>query len=113
LDIYPTVMALTGVKPPAGLDGVNLVPYLKGEQTGSPHQSLFFLTGDKGAVVQDQWKLVVFPRAAAELYDVDKDLGEKTNLAATEPSRVQAMLAQWKAWKARTSIKTTGTEPKL
>jgi arylsulfatase A-like enzyme len=101
LDIYPTVMALTGVKPSSGLDGVNLVPYLKGEQAGSPHESLFFLTGDKGAVVQDQWKLVVFPRAAAQLFDLSRDIGEKNDLASAEPARVQAMKAQWTAWKTR------------
>ena len=57
LDIFPTVMALTGAKPPDGLDGVNLVPYLKGERAGDPHESLFFLTGDKGAVVQGRSRL--------------------------------------------------------
>jgi arylsulfatase A-like enzyme len=101
LDIFPTVMALAGVKPPDGLDGVNLTPYLKGESAGSPHESLLFLTGDKGAVVQGRWKLVVFPRAAGQLYDLAKDLGETNDLAAAEAPRAQAMAAQWMVWKAQ------------
>lgn len=103
LDIYPTVMALTGVKPPSGLDGVNLVPYLKGEKTGSPHESLFFLTGDKGAVIQDRWKLVVFPQAAPQLFDLTADIGEARDLAATNTNRVSDLLAKWKTWKAQMS----------
>lgn len=100
LDIFPTVMALTGVKPSKGLDGVDLVPYLKGEATGSPHEALFFLTGDKGAVVQDNWKLVVFPNIPAQLFDLDKDPSEKNDRATVEAGRAQAMKAKWDAWKA-------------
>ena len=101
LDIFPTVLALTGAIPPDGLDGVNLVPYLKGERAGDPHESLFFLTGDKGAVVQGRWKLLVFPHAAGQLYDLAKDLSETNDLAAAEAPRVQAMTAQWRAWKSQ------------
>lgn len=101
LDIFPTVMELTGVKAPAGLDGVSLVPYLKGERAGAPHESLFFLTGDKGAAVQDHWKLVVFPRAASQLYDLAKDISETNDLAAAEAPRAKAMEEQWRAWKAQ------------
>lgn len=102
LDIFPTVMALTGVKPPAGLDGENLVPYLKGEKSGSPHETLFFLTGDKGAVVQDQWKLVVWPANRVELYDLSKDLEETNNLAAAESQRARDLLNRWRTWRAAT-----------
>jgi arylsulfatase A-like enzyme len=101
LDIFPTVMALTGVRPPDGLDGVNLVPYLTGERAGDPHAALFFLTGDKGAVVQGRWKLLVFPRAASQLYDLAKDLGETNDLAAAEPARAGDLAALWKDWCAQ------------
>ena len=33
LDIFPTCAALTGIAAPAGLDGVDLTPYLKGEKS--------------------------------------------------------------------------------
>lgn len=101
LDILPTVTALAGLNPPDGLDGVSLVPHLKGEREGSPHKSLFFLTCFEGALIQDQVKLVVRPNGLAELYDLSKDLGEGDNLAAKDPERASELLAAWKAWRAQ------------
>jgi arylsulfatase B len=40
LDIMPTVAAATGAESPPDIDGVNLLPYIKGEKSGHPHQSL-------------------------------------------------------------------------
>ena len=101
LDIFPTVMELAGIQLPPGLDGVSLLPYLKAEKAGPPHESLFFFSGGRGAMIQDPWKLVVLPDKSAELYDLSKDLGEAHDLAATETDRVQAMMAQLKEWKAQ------------
>lgn len=101
LDILPTVLDLAGVTPPDGLDGVSLVPFLKGDREGSPHESLYFLTGLEGALIQDRSKLVVRRKGSAELYDLSKDLGEQDNLAAKDPKRASEMLATWKIWRAQ------------
>ena len=43
LDILPTIAALTHAPLAADrpLDGVNIIPYLKGEKQGRPHQTLY------------------------------------------------------------------------
>ncbi len=115
LDIHPTALAAAGVaiKPEWKLDGVNLLPYLTGENSAEPHQALYWRFGPQVAVRKGNWKLVkgagmagvqgVERRAksnmdGAELYDLDKDLGEKTNLAAQEPAKVKELAADWDRW---------------
>lgn len=98
LDIFPTVAALTGVKAPAALDGVNLLPFLQGTPTGAPHAALFFSIGGFGAVRQDQWKLMLSPTGVPSLYDLAHDVEEKHDLAPLHPDRVAELTTKWKAW---------------
>ena len=101
LDIFATCAALTGVKAPANLDGVNLTPYLKGDITTPPHAALFFNMSGTGAVRQDQWKLVLHPNAPPQLFDLSKDLAEKSDLAATQSDKVKELTEKWQAWNAQ------------
>jgi arylsulfatase A-like enzyme len=91
LDIYPTAIAAAGEKIPTdwNLDGVNLLPYLTGEQTGRPHETLYWRIGAKHAIRQGDWKLVwerELPRPA--LFDLTSDIGEQTDLADKMPEKV-------------------------
>lgn len=101
LDIFPTVTALAGVKPPTDLDGVNLAPYLKGEKSTSPHDALFFSITGSGAVREDQWKLVLTPNGKAQLFDLAKDIEEKNDLSSIETARVNEMTKKWNGWHAQ------------
>jgi arylsulfatase A-like enzyme len=98
LDIFPTVAALAGVKPPANLDGVNLTPFLKGEKSGEPHDALFFSIDGKRAVRRGPWKLVMEPGGAPQLFDLSKDPAEKHDLAASEAQVVSDLTERWKTW---------------
>jgi arylsulfatase A-like enzyme len=101
LDIFPTVAALAGVPPPAGTEGVNLTPFLKGEKTTAPHDALYFKVGGKGAVRQEEWKLVMEPHSAPLLFDLVNDKEEKNDLASAQPERVKDLTAKWQAWNAQ------------
>ncbi|MBL7222261.1 MAG: sulfatase-like hydrolase/transferase [Candidatus Brocadiae bacterium] len=98
LDVMPTLLELAGVPVPAGhtLDGVSLAPLLlEGKPLGK--RQLFW----NGRAMRDgQWKLVLGGRGGdgVGLYDLSKDIGEKTNLAAQHPERVVAMRAAVAAW---------------
>ncbi|MEI6465963.1 MAG: sulfatase-like hydrolase/transferase [Verrucomicrobiota bacterium] len=98
LDLFPTIAALTGVKAPASLDGVNLTPYLQGAKTGAPHDTLYFSIGGLGAVRQGKWKLVLSPTGVPALFDLARDFEEKKDLASLEPDRVKELTSQWKTW---------------
>lgn len=115
LDILPTVLAAAGVavQPEWHLDGVNLLPYLTGEQDGAPHEALYWRFGPQVAIRAGDWKLVKGVGSVgvqgversvksnmdgAELYHLGRDIGEKTNLAAAEPAKVKELAAAWDRW---------------
>ena len=49
LDFLPTALAAAGVaaKPEWKLDGVDLLPYLRGENAGAPHDVLYWRFGSR------------------------------------------------------------------
>jgi len=97
-DLLPTAAEMIGVEPPAGLDGISYLPELLGKEQAE-HDFLyweFFERGGKRAVRQGKWKAVQNdlhknPDGPIMLFDLDKDLGETTNLAAEHPEKVKAM----------------------
>ncbi len=94
LDIFSTALAAAQAKPPEGkvLDGVNLLPFLKGDASKTPHQQIFFRTDTYLAMRQGDWKLQVMERPKMDvLYNLSKDPGERNNLAQQEPERLQQM----------------------
>ena len=116
LDILPTALAAAGVPvdPEWRLDGVNLLPYLRGEASGRPHEALFWRSFGQMAVRSGDWKLVTYvaqmdqgelllsePRDVMtphRLYDLGRDIGESEDLSEREPERVAELLALWDAW---------------
>jgi arylsulfatase A-like enzyme len=107
-DLMASLAALTGQKlpPGAGPDSKNILPALLGEsRTGRDH----LVEHANGlALRKGTWKLIPAGAAGvqsgdlqkkagrarqAELYDLSKDLGETTNLAAQHPGIVEEMTA--------------------
>lgn len=104
LDIVPTVLAATGAAVPAGrqLDGVNLLPYLRGQQPGRPHESLFWRFGAQRAMRMGDWKLLKQqPQAPWQLYNLAEDIAESKDLAETMPEKVKELDQAWQAWNAQ------------
>ena len=102
LDILPTAMAAAGSPVPADakLDGVNLLPYLTGEKAGAPHQALFWRFGRQRAVRAGDWKLTDMGEGA-KLFNLVQDIGEKNDLAAKEPAKLQELEAAYKEWNSQ------------
>ncbi|MGD9495445.1 MAG: sulfatase-like hydrolase/transferase [Armatimonadota bacterium] len=101
LDVVPTVLAAVGAQLPAGLDGVNLAPYLSGANAASPHEQLCWRMGQKTAIRRGDWKLVREVRGDWELYNLAEDIGEQKDLAATEPARLAELRDALAAWDAQ------------
>ena len=94
-DFLPTVadyLALT--PPPYELDGESLRGFFEREEARkTPH---VVLIQRKGTVIEQQYKLQ-FVQGKYELYDIEKDDGEKTDIAAEHPDvvkRLSGILAQ-------------------
>lgn len=112
MDVMPTLLALASVPVPAGLtlDGQSLDRLmLRGDPL--PPRALFWGYNDRYAMREGPWKLVVGqPREAAgkakgaaragpALFNLEQDLGEKSDLSAREPERVRRMEAALAAWR--------------
>lgn len=104
LDIFPTCVALTGATAPANLDGVNLTPFLNGENKKAPHKALFYALGGFGGIRQDNWKLVLTPEGKCELFDLLKDVEEKNDLAPFQSVLINELTGKWKAWFAQMPV---------
>ncbi len=82
----------------AKLDGVNLLPFVKGERAEAPHEVLFWRFGAQAAARKGNWKFVQ-PRAGeSELYDLAADIGESKNLAAEKPEVLTDLSNAWAKW---------------
>jgi len=110
IDILPTFARLVGAEPPADrmIDGKDIWPLMAGQPGAkSPHEAYFYYKGYAlEAVRSGQWKLRLKRVAtagpdgkkkaeavAAELYDLEADIGEQRNLLAEHPDVVQRLLA--------------------
>lgn len=101
LDLLPTALAAAEVPvaTDAKLDGVNLLPFLMGENRAAPHDALYWRFGEQIALRQGDWKLLkVRGDKEPRLYNLRDDVGEKTDLASAQPDRVQKLQKLWDDW---------------
>ncbi len=117
MDVLPTLVSLAGGAVPADrkIDGKDIWPLLCGRSAESPHEALFYFNGNRlEAVRSGPWKLAVVyqvnweekvsqaqrQKFAPALYNLDADIGERTNLAAQHPdvvARLKGYLEQMDA----------------
>ena len=98
LDVAATAAAVADISvKPGDLDGVNLVPYLKGEISTPPHEALMWRWMAQSAIREGNWKLL---RGGEReyLYDLATDLEEKHNLASQHPEIVARLRVKLTAW---------------
>jgi arylsulfatase A-like enzyme len=117
MDILPTVAAMAGARlPRRKIDGLDMLPFLLGEAPKPPRQRLYYYYGTElHAVRSGRWKLHVphaypsyegmepgrngFPgptvtrRTGYALFDLEADIGERTNVAELYPDVVRDLMA--------------------
>ncbi|MHC4167625.1 MAG: sulfatase-like hydrolase/transferase [Planctomycetota bacterium] len=98
MDLFATMVSISGAKLPAGLklDGVDLLGMLT-EDKRLPERTLFWRYRKEKAARKGPWKLLVRD-GKSMLFNLDDDLGEKSDLSRTERrmlKRLEDELAVW------------------
>ena len=100
VDIFAIAAGAAGATPPKDrvIDGVDLVPFVKGKVSGDPHKALFWRSGRYKTVMAGGWKLQVAQEPnKVWLFDLNTDPTERHDLSKTRPDKLrelQATLAQ-------------------
>ena len=122
IDVMPTLLDAARVPPPerSNIDGRSLLPLLEGRNDHWEDRSIVVQAhrGDAPvrnhhvAIRNQRWKLL-HPSGFGkeepagevpwELYDMDRDPGEKSNLVAQHPEIVRKLRAEYDAWFDRVS----------
>ena len=109
-DLYPTCLAAAGesLRPNQHRDGLNLEPLLEGEDSLNreaifwhfPHYNRHPSSFPSSVIRRGPWKLIeTFDPEGFELYNLEDDLSETTNLAAEHPELVAELRVQLEAWR--------------
>jgi arylsulfatase len=104
IDIMPTILDVTSAKsptpiknkPPIKMDGLSLASVFKGDEMKG-HETLFFHHARGKALRHGQWKIVAEKKTGWELYNLDSDPLELTNIASQHPTVVAELSEKWNA----------------
>ena len=127
VDIYPTLCSLAGISLADDkqlTDGVDLVPFLTGQTESIPERALhwffpaylqsyqgvideqrdpLFRTRPCSIIRRGKWKLhYYFEDKGVELYDLENDIGEKNNVAKSNPQVTSRMMNEMQQWHDKT-----------
>ncbi len=122
IDFYPTLLELAGVPMPKEqtVDGVSLLPLLKGESIASrplywhyPHYGN--QGGEPSSIIQqDDWKLIhYYEDGRDELYHLANDPSETTDVASQQPERTKQLRQQLDRWLKETGAAIPQLDPRF
>jgi len=111
VDLFPTFLELAGQSPPADLklDGESIVAVLKGHEFGRTKPIHWEWRGGHRppylwphlGIRNGKWKMMVNQELnRTELYDIEADWAETTNVAASYPGVVKELTRKMLAWKS-------------
>tara|TARA_Y200000002_G_C22632199_1_gene643009 strand:- start:190 stop:1470 length:1281 start_codon:yes stop_codon:yes gene_type:complete len=105
LDIMATIVAQNkiSIDKKRTLDGVNLIPFLNGENDSEPHDYLFWrkIKYNAMAVMIGDQKLVKNKRNDfKEMFNLSSDLSETYNLIEKNNTQSKSMQLEWDLWNA-------------
>lgn len=104
VDVFATAAAAAGAPLPTdrAIDGVDLLPFLRGTTAGPPHESLFWRSGHYKTVLAGGWKLQVSERPPHNwLFHVAEDPTERVDVSAKNPDKLRELTALLAAHEAK------------
>jgi choline-sulfatase len=96
LDIYPTLIELCGLTPRDDLEGLSLVPQIKDPAARRDRPAITSHNQGNHGIRSERWRYIRYADNSEELYDIQNDPNEWTNLAG-DPQHA-AVLAEHRRW---------------
>ncbi len=111
VDLMATCVDVAGAKYPADRkgqpvtprEGVSLMPAFQGRKLARRNPIFWEHEGNR-AIREGKWKLVSRHPGQWELYDIEADRTETTDLASKYPDRVKQMADAWQTWARRAHV---------
>lgn len=110
-DVMPTLLELTGAQYPTGFNGHQLhpligksfLPLLKGDSTDiHANDGIGYELFEMKAYIKGNWKILRLPKPMGsgewELYDIEKDPGETTDVSAQFPQVKEQLIEGWNGY---------------
>ena len=121
-DFYPTLLEMVRqpARPKQHVDGLSLVPLLKGESI--PSRPLFWhyphygnQGGEPSSIIRDKnWKLIYYYEdKRSELYDLSSDQGEQKDLSDSNPKLTHQLRQRLFDWMKETGARKPVLNPKF
>lgn len=113
VDMPATCAAIVGKSLPesAGPDSFNILPALLGKGSGREHVvTQHFRGGGNLSIRKGPWKLIPRGKKAPELYNLEKDLAETTNVSAEYPEVTKELIQLLKQIKTNKGSRQLGGE---
>ena len=96
VDLYPTLLELTGTKQSMPLDGKSLVPLLRNPRQPRIRPVITTFGPNNHAVRTERWSFIQYADGSRELYDLKNDQNEWRNLSSEvqHQALIQKLAAQ-------------------
>lgn len=100
LDIFTTSLAAANIPVDESLklDGVNLLPFLKGEKSGNPHTELYWRKLEEAGMRYNNLKLIRLQNYGQVMYDLSLDISEVNDLSKIDTQNLQLMTKKLENW---------------
>ncbi len=112
VDVMPTLLDVTGIEEPSGVQGASLVPIIEGAGTPpyiafseSPH-----LGGQRAVALGGMRLIAATADGSAALYDLAADPAELEDRSFDSPDRVEVLLRHLDAWSQMVAVASLDPE---
>jgi arylsulfatase A-like enzyme len=114
MDIFPTLVEVVGLSDSVLLkptDGISLAPLFR-ERLMRREKPIPFRHLERGAIVDNKYKIVTLEVGSGsyELYDLERDPGETTDLFARESEAAGRLKALFEAWNSQVEASIMGAD---
>lgn len=103
LDIFKTSVSAANIQSneTKNLDGVNLIPFLKGEKEGNPHHELFWRKLEESGMRYNDFKLIKLKNYDQVMYNLSDDISETKDLSKIDTKTVDVLNTKFSKWESQ------------